>query len=115
MNPVPRGGKWRIKFNRSNRQGFSMQGSILLAEDNPDDVEITLHTLRKIAVDVVVARDGDEAFEYLFGKSATELPLLVLLDLNLPRMNGVEVLKRIRAEDRTRSLPVVLLTDSRAE
>jgi two-component system response regulator len=95
-------------------------GKILLVEDNPDDVALTLRALKShnIRNEVVVAQDGVQALDYLFGaegSSAAEQPAVVLLDLKLPRVNGLEVLKRIRAEDRTRLLPVVILTSSDEE
>jgi two-component system response regulator len=96
---------------------------ILLAEDNPDDEELTLRALRKSHVTnaVVVARDGQEALDYLFGegmhagRDLAVQPQVVLLDINLPKVNGLEVLKRIRADERTRTLPVVMLTSSAEE
>lgn len=96
---------------------------ILLVEDNPDDEELTLLALAKnnILNEVVVARDGVEALEYLFGEGEQAfpqrrvLPTLILLDLKLPRVDGLEVLKRIRGDERTRMLPVVVLTSSREE
>lgn len=89
---------------------------ILLVEDNPDDEELTLRALRKnnIGNEVVVARDGEAAVEYLFDPEHS-LPQVVLLDLNLPKMNGLDVLRKIRAEERTRMLPVVILTSSRED
>jgi CheY-like chemotaxis protein len=90
----------------------------LLVEDNPDDVELALRSLKgsNVANRVVVARDGVEALEYLHtpGKLAA-LPEVVLLDLKLPRVDGLEVLRRIRAHERTRLLPVVILTSSTEE
>jgi two-component system response regulator len=93
---------------------------ILLVEDNPDDELLTLDALRGGGLDceIVVARDGEEALEYLFGSGAwagrdTRVqPGLVLLDLKLPKLGGFEVLERIRADQRTRIMPVVLLTTS---
>jgi two-component system response regulator len=95
--------------------------AILLVEDNPDDELLMLRALAKndVAGEVVVARDGVEALEYLFssgsraGRPADALPRLILLDLKLPRLNGFEVLQRVRADERTRLLPVVILTSSR--
>ncbi len=94
--------------------------TILLVEDNPDDVKLTLRALAKsrIANDVVVARDGVEALDYLLGMGQFEgrdtsiMPQVVLLDLKMPRMDGIEVLRRIRSEEKTRLLPVVILTTS---
>ena len=96
---------------------------ILLVEDNPDDVELTLRALKKnnIANEVVVAGDGAEALEYLMaiGKYAkraiADLPEVVLLDLKLPKVSGLEVLRAIRADPRTQMLPVVILTSSTEE
>lgn len=96
---------------------------ILLVEDNPDDVELTRRVLRKsrIVNDVVVARDGVEALDYLFGqgehagRDIAQLPAVVLLDLKLPRVGGLDVLRRLRADKRTRLLPVVVLTASSEE
>lgn len=94
---------------------------ILLVEDNPDDVKLTIRAFRKQGIlnQIVVAGDGVEALEYLFGKDGRppELPLpaLILMDLNMPRVNGLEALRQIRAHERTRHLPVVVLTTSREE
>jgi two-component system response regulator len=96
---------------------------ILLVEDNPDDEALTLRALKKndIQNQVVVARDGAQALEYLFGTGERKerdpevLPELVLLDLKLPRVDGLEVLRRIRADERTRLLPVVILTSSKEQ
>ncbi|MGB5961266.1 MAG: response regulator [Coleofasciculaceae cyanobacterium] len=93
---------------------------ILLIEDNPDDEELTLLAFEqsRIVTEVVVARDGVEALDYLFGtgkfasRNVDNLPALVLLDLQLPRINGIEVLERMRADDRTKYIPVVILTTS---
>ena len=93
---------------------------ILLVEDNPDDEALTLRALKKSNVmnEVVVARDGVEALDYLFaagthaGRDAAVMPQVVLLDLKLPRVDGLEVLRRMRADERTRLLPVVVLTTS---
>ena len=94
--------------------------TILLVEDNPDDELLTRRTLHKnnICNEVVVAHDGAEALEYLFGTSRYEgrdpkaSPQVILLDLALPKVDGLEVLKRIRSEERTRRLPTVILTSS---
>jgi two-component system, response regulator len=96
---------------------------ILLVEDNINDEELTLRALRKnkIANEVVVVRDGQEAIDYLFagGSHASRdprvLPQVVLLDLNLPRVSGLDVLRRIRADARTKLLPVVVLTSSKED
>ena len=94
---------------------------ILLVEDNPDDELLTLRALKKnhIQNDVVVARDGPEALACLFGdeENGTEAitPSIVLLDLKLPKIDGIEVLRRIRNDPRTRLVPVVILTSSREE
>lgn len=96
-------------------------GKILLVEDNPDDVALTLRALKShnITNDVIVAQDGVEAIDYLFGTKAQpaprDLPAVVLLDLKLPKINGMEVLQRIRSEERTKLLPVVILTSSDEE
>jgi two-component system response regulator len=96
-------------------------GKILLVEDNADDVALTLRALKShnITNDVIVAPDGVSALDYLFGPKGgpglEELPAVVLLDLKLPKVNGMEVLQRIRGDDRTRLLPVVILTSSDEE
>jgi len=102
---------------------MSGQRPILLVEDNPDDEELTLRALRKnhIANEIVVAHDGVEALDYLFGtgihagRDLTVQPKVTLLDLKLPRLDGLGVLKQIRANERTRLLAVVVLTSSREE
>ncbi len=88
---------------------------ILLIEDNPSDVDLTRRALEKsrIANELVVAEDGEAALEYLWREGLHELPALTLLDLNLPKLSGLEVLQRIRADARTRRLPVVILTSSK--
>ncbi len=96
---------------------------ILLAEDNPDDEALTLRALRKnnITNEVVVARDGTETLDFIFGtnkhegRDVRDWPSMVLLDLKLPKVNGLEVLKKIRSDERTRGIPVVILTSSKEE
>ncbi|MFZ1979364.1 MAG: response regulator [Bacteroidota bacterium] len=97
--------------------------TILLVEDNPDDVALTLRAFKKnnIANEIIVAGDGPEALDYLFGtgkyikRDMNSMPAVVLLDLKLPKLDGLEVLERIRADDRTKFLPVVILTSSKEE
>ena len=97
--------------------------NILLVEDNPDDVELTLHALEEynISNKIEVVEDGAEALDYLFatgayaGRDMSEMPSVVLLDLKLPKVDGLEVLRRIRDDDRTKNLPVVILTSSSEE
>src|SRR4051812_37086922 len=97
--------------------------TILLVEDNPNDELLTLRALKKynVANDVVVTRDGVEALDYLFGTGAHEgrdvsdLPVVTLLDLKLPKIDGLEVLRRVRADERTKLVPVVILTSSNEE
>jgi two-component system response regulator len=97
--------------------------TILLVEDDPDDEALTLRALRKnnIANQVVVARDGAEALDYLFaagsyaGRDTSLGPQVVLLDLKLPKVDGLEVLRRVRADERTRLIPVVILTSSKED
>jgi CheY-like chemotaxis protein len=90
---------------------------ILLVEDNPSDVALTQRALSKsrLANEIVVVEDGQEALDYLLGTDAKPLPALVLLDNKLPKVDGHEVLRRIRSDPRTRRLPVVMLTSSAEE
>lgn len=96
---------------------------ILLVEDNPDDEALTLRALKKnnIRNEVVVVRDGAMALEYMFGTGAyagrdvTSIPQVILLDLKLPKVDGLEVLRQLRADPRTRRAPVVILTSSKEE
>lgn len=98
-------------------------GSIMLIEDDPDDEALTLRMFDKCGVKnrVVVVRDGAEALEYLFGEAngmvsaRHDLPTVVLLDLKLPKVNGIDLLRRIRGSQRTKALPVVILTSSKQE
>jgi len=97
--------------------------AILLVEDNANDEALTLRAIKKnnILNEVIVVRDGAEALDYLFasgchaGRDAADLPEVVFLDLNLPKIGGLEVLKRIRANSRTRLLPIVILTSSKED
>jgi CheY-like chemotaxis protein len=97
--------------------------SILLVEDNPDDVDLTLHALKKnnIKNEIVVAYDGAEALDYLFGtgkylgRDLSIMPTIILLDIKLPKVDGLEVLRKIRANELTKFLPVVILTSSKEE
>jgi CheY-like chemotaxis protein len=96
---------------------------ILMVEDNPSDIELTKRALRgkNIFNDIVVAEDGQEALDYLFGtgvhagRDLTKMPSVILLDLKMPRVNGLEVLQRIRSDPRTKRLPVVVLTSSQED
>jgi len=94
--------------------------AILLVEDNPDDEVLTLRALEKNAImnEIVVARDGAEALDYIFGqgqyagRDVSDWPQIMLLDLKLPKIDGLEVLRRVREDERTRYMPVVILTSS---
>jgi CheY-like chemotaxis protein len=96
---------------------------ILLVEDNPDDVELAVHALRreKLANDITVARDGEEALDFIFcrgsyaGRSFESPPRVVLLDLKLPKVPGLDVLKAMKSDPRTKAIPVVIMTSSREE
>lgn len=103
-------------------ENMNREVEILLVEDNPNDVELTLHAFRKnnLSNRIQVARDGAEAIEFLFGtdhrgQAANAPPKVVLLDLKLPKVDGLEVLRRIKSEPRTRTIPVVVLTSSKEE
>jgi CheY-like chemotaxis protein len=93
---------------------------ILLVEDNPDDVELTMRAFEKanITNEVMLARDGAEALDFLFAtgpytdRDPADLPTVILLDIKLPKVDGIEVLRRVRADERTKFLPVVMLTSS---
>lgn len=100
-----------------------MDVDILLVEDNPDDLELTMHALRRehLANNIFTVRDGEEALEFLFcngkfeDRDSDHPPRLVLLDLKLPKLNGLEVLKKIKQDARTKAVPVVILTSSKEE
>jgi|SRR5271157_930768 len=97
--------------------------TILLVEDNPDDVDLTVRAFQKNQIDnqIVIARDGQEALDYLFANrvhgadTTATIPKVVLLDLKLPKVDGIGVLRRLRTDERTRRLPVVMLTSSNQE
>ena len=127
-------GSTTMTHNRSRKPGGEPTDSgeaegrmadkvILLVEDNPDDEVLACRALKKndIGDEVVIARDGAEALEYLFGTGTYEgrdmsiMPQLILLDLKLPKIDGLEVLRRIRADERTKLLPVVILTSSKEQ
>jgi two-component system response regulator len=94
------------------------QGPILLVEDNPDDVLLTMRAFGKnhISNEVIVANDGEQALNLLLPAEGEAVrPALVLLDIKLPKIDGLEVLRRVRAEDRTRALPIVVMTTSNEE
>lgn len=95
----------------------SRNGALLLVEDNPDDAELAIDALEgaKLLNRIVRAHDGEEALRYLFQAPLHPLPVVVLLDLKMPKVNGLDVLKRIRSENRTRTLPVVILTSSKED
>lgn len=99
------------------------QIEILYVEDNPNDIELTLHAFKKnhLANNILIARDGEEALELIFGQdrpgngSLANSPRVVLLDLKLPKVDGLEVLRTIKSDERTKTIPVVVLTSSREE
>ena len=100
-----------------------MNETILVVEDNPDDVELLLRALKKnnIANDIAITRDGAKALDYIFGtgkysdRDVNYVPRIILLDLKLPKLNGLQVLERIRADARTELTPVIILTSSKEE
>lgn len=95
--------------------------NILLVEDNPDDIELTLRAFKKnnILNEIIVIHDGVEAIDYFFGKNGVvhknqnALPVVILLDLKIPKINGIEVLKKLKADEKTKLIPVVILTSSK--
>lgn len=96
---------------------------ILLVEDNPDDIKLTLHALRKhhLANHIQIVNDGEEALDFLFGRgkfserNILQIPKVILLDLKLPKIDGIEVLRSIKAEENFRKIPVVVLTSSKED
>jgi two-component system response regulator len=98
-------------------------GDLLLVEDNQDDIDLTLHTLRRenLANNISIVRDGEEALDFLFcrgvyaARPPEQIPRLILLDLKLPKVDGIEVLTQIKSDRRTKIIPVVVLTSSREE
>lgn len=102
---------------------MTSQIEILYVEDNPNDIELTTHAFKKnhLANNILLARDGEEALELIFGKEGdndgnlVHYPRVILLDLKLPKVDGIEVLKRLKSDDRTKMIPVVVLTSSREE
>jgi len=102
------------------KRGYMTTKPILLVEDTPDDAELTVMSLKRSGLlnEVIIAEDGLEALDYLFGKgryagrNAEDTPALILLDIKMPRLDGIEVLQRLRADKRTSVLPVVMLTTS---
>ncbi len=110
-----------MKGQVNNMKGVSNHRNILLVENNPNDVELTIRAFEKNAIlnKVKVVKDGAEALDYFFGPNGCvtngrdDLPAVVLLDLKLPKVDGIEVLRRIRADERTKLVPVVILTSSK--
>jgi two-component system response regulator len=106
--------------NTKTKEKIMTERIILLVEDNPSDEELTTRALRKanIANEIVVARDGSEAIDFLFGEGAHagrdlgRMPAVILLDLKLPKLSGLDVLRRLRADERTKLIPIVILTSS---
>lgn len=110
-------------INQQSSTSTSQLKVVLLVEDNPDDAELSLRVLKRhfFKNEVIVIGDGEEVLDYLFGKGAYEgrdmnvMPAIVLLDLKLPKIDGLEVLHNIRADERTRHLPVIILTSSKED
>jgi two-component system response regulator len=90
---------------------------ILLIEDNPDDAGLAIHVLKKhnLANNLLHLHDGEEALEYLFSNEITQVPKLILLDLKMPKVDGIEVLKKLKADERKKIIPVVVFTSSKEE
>ena len=90
---------------------------VLLIEDNPDDAELTIRVLKKhnLANNLVHLQDGEEALNFLFGESNTSTPKLILLDLKMPKVDGIEVLRKIKGDEHKKLIPVVILTSSKEE
>jgi DNA-binding response OmpR family regulator len=107
---------------RTLMESMNKLGRILLVEDDPKDVELTLTALEEynLANEVIVARDGEEALEYLYSRGkfktrSSDNPAVMLLDLKLPKVDGLEVLKQVKSEEKLRMIPVVVLTSSKEE
>ena len=112
----------RRNISRSKGKGHSPKGTILLVEDNSDDVELTIRALKRNGIinNIVTLRDGVQALDYLqkrgpYEQSTDEYPALVLLDLKLPRIDGLELLGQIKADPNLKTLPVIMLTSSKQE
>ncbi len=90
---------------------------VLLIEDNPDDAELTIRVLKKhnLANNLVHLHDGEEALDFLFGDGNNNIPKLILLDLKMPKVDGIEVLRKIKGDDQKKTIPVVILTSSKEE
>ena len=90
---------------------------ILLVEDNPDDAGLTIHALKKhnLANNVLHLHDGEEALDYLFSNELATIPKVILLDLKMPKVDGIEVLRKLKGDERTRVIPVVVLTSSKED
>jgi two-component system response regulator len=96
---------------------------IILVEDNPDDIELMVHSLKKnhLANKLIVLEDGEQALNYIFcrgqytGRNSAELPKVIFLDLKLPKVNGLEVLEQVKSNDKTKKIPIVIVTSSRED